>query len=169
MATDPLSAPDFAISALLQALLFGESELTHPEHKKLVLGGVCERILEDIGITKLAIENNAQLQDIEHNDPRIKSAYPEAVEANLDIKTLCSCCDSLSSLVENFMAGESWKWQWDVFPRYYMLRQNYNNQGRNLFVSAKRYRGVGPYEDQAEAPAVQPGDHIVLIPTVEFL
>jgi hypothetical protein len=62
-------------------------------------------LLEDLGISRGAIEANVPMKTITQNNPATVVSYPDAVEADIDIRTLCWCYEQLDSLHKSLFAG----------------------------------------------------------------
>ena len=127
-------------------------------------------LLEDLGVSPDAIEANVPMETITQNDPTLVARYPDAVEADLDVRTFCSRHKTLDFLFKRLLDGQRLTVPFEM-EEFLLSRDEVGkiieHQGRNLFTSTKGYRGVGPFGDnRVEIPAVQTGDHIVFLPTV---
>lgn len=126
-------------------------------------------MLDELGITPETLAQNPTVRDLAKNYPRLASTFPETLESVLDLRAFCERSKELNQALRKTAAAPDDE-KFVGISMESRLFQNatskLENQGRNLFTSAKHQLGIGPMGDSRDGnitPAVQVGDQIAVI------
>jgi hypothetical protein len=160
--------PDSAIQVLWYALISWSETPKSKDHLDLV-AWIAQMKLGRMGFTEGILAQNPKLSILAKDSPAITSRFATALEADLDVETLLFEDEELKKWTKQALEGDGVSMENHLTRRCKgRLFDPTAPHGRNIFISARGYCGVGPLGDNSpgeNSPAVQVGDVIAILST----